>query len=199
MKLPTGQALHWLGGDSHIGDATLDGDTLTLQAGAGTDWFIDPATLEQTATAPVLVSSVDGDCQVTALVTVGFEAMFDAGVLFVHQTNERYAKLCFELSPEREQTVVSVVTQAVSDDANGPVIQGGQVWLRVSTVGSAIAFHWSADGTWWNLLRYFRFAAPTAPLLLGFCSQSPTGEGCTSRFSQISWAATRLLDVRDGS
>lgn len=196
MELPEVPALEWL---SSAGQASLLQGELAMAAGARTDWFFDPGTGESTSNAPVLCAKVLRDFQVAARVTVDFTAMFDAGVLFVHSSNDAYAKLCFELSPAGEHTVVSVVTRSVSDDANGPVIDGDDVWLRISRMGDALAFHWSSDGALWEMLRYFRLAEGAGALQVGFCAQSPTGEGCTARFSSIKWTSSTLANVRDGT
>lgn len=194
--LPSGHTLFWL---NRSGSASLTAGELLMRAEAHTDWFTDPATLQKIANAPVLAAGADGDFQVVALVKVEFSAMFDAGVLFVHQSSDVFAKLCFELSPAGERTVVSVVTRSVSDDANGPAINEGQVWLRVSKIGPAFAFHWSVNGQHWEMLRYFRLPDPNAETSVGFCAQSPTGDGCSVRFSEILWTPTTLSNVRDGS
>ncbi len=191
-----GPALQWL--DS-VGEASVVRGLLTMQAEPRSDWFVDPVTGHRTANAAVLCAELEGDGQVSALVAVDFAATFDAGVLFVHQGADDYAKLCFEVSPAGDRTVVSVVTREVSDDANGPAIEGDQVYLRVSKFGEAIAFHWSANGHYWNLQRYFQLRNPAAQTVIGFCAQSPTGEGCTAQFSEIGWTATSLIDTRDGS
>ena len=107
-ELPGIPELRWLGS---AGDATADGKGLVLRAGPATDWFADPSGAAPIRSAPVLAGDVDGDCQVTARVTVAFGAVFDAGVLFLHRDDDTYAKLCFEQSPEGEATVVSVVTR----------------------------------------------------------------------------------------
>jgi regulation of enolase protein 1 (concanavalin A-like superfamily) len=144
----------------------------------------------------VLLGSVDGDYQLRARVTVAFASAFDAGVLMLHVDNRTWAKLCFEWSPDGEPMVVSVVTDGVSDDANAFVVDGDDVWLRVSRLGRAIAFHASRDGAKWTLIRHFALRGEPR---LGFEAQSPTGGGCTARFEQIQLSPTRLADLRDGS
>jgi regulation of enolase protein 1 (concanavalin A-like superfamily) len=123
--------LTWLGPP---GNASVADDHVTVHAGPESDWFNDPDAGTCLTTAPVLRFIVSEDCQVSAKVTVDFRTTFDAGVLFVHQGDEDYAKLCFERSPLGDNTMVSVVTRGVSDDANGPVIKGNVVWARVSGV-----------------------------------------------------------------
>ncbi len=189
-------SLDWLGDQ---GAATISGTRLSMRADAGTDWFNDPDGATRLSSAPVFCAPIADDCQLSAEVGVTFASDFDAGVLFVHQTNDDYAKLCFERAPSGEPMVVSVVTRGVSDDANGPRIDGDAVHLRVSRFRDVFAFHWSADAATWNLLRYFQLRDPAAPTTLGFLAQSPTGPGCTATFADISFRSTTPSNIRDGS
>ena len=97
---------------------------------------------------------------------------------------------------------MSVVTRGVSDDANGRVIDGNTLWLRVARTGRIWAFHTSADGTWWDMLRYFTLEEPEKDrdtVRVGFLAQSPAGEGLTVTFTQIGYAEGAPGDPRDGS
>jgi len=93
--------------------------------------------------------------------------------------------------------VVSVVTRGVSDDCNSTVVDAPEVWLRISRVGRAFAFHSSADGRVWELVRHFALE-PADELSVGFEAQSPLGAGCAATFSEISFAARSLGDLRNG-
>ncbi|MCW2940903.1 MAG: hypothetical protein JWN00_3888 [Actinomycetia bacterium] len=174
-------------------------EMLTVTAGPDTDMFVDPADGAATLTAPRLTGAVEGDFQLSARVRVGFGSVYDAGVLSLQADDRHWAKLCFEYSPQRTPMVVSVVTRGVSDDANGFVVEGDEVLLRISRLGAAYAFHASVDGgRFWQLIRYFDLDT-TRPVEVGFEAQSPTGPGCTVTFSQISFLPNRLADLRDGS
>jgi regulation of enolase protein 1 (concanavalin A-like superfamily) len=188
--------LTWLG---QRGDAAVAGDRITLSAGPGTDWFHDPDGTGRLTSAPVLRFAAVEDCQVSAQVTVEFESTFDAGVMFVHQRNHDYAKLCFERSPQGDNTMVSVVTRGVSDDANGPAVEGNTVWVRVSKYRDAIAFHWSSNAQTWHLLRFFQLRTPGLTTSIGFSTQSPTGPGCAATFSNIRYTPGAPNNIRDGS
>lgn len=94
--------------------------------------------------------------------------------------------------------VVSVVTREVSDDCNSFAVDGHQVWLRIARRGPAFAFHASFDGCAWELIRHFAFAKPAHPSV-GFLAQSPTGDGCTATFEEISFLPERLQDIRSGA
>ncbi len=186
--------LRWLGAG---GQATFAGD-LTMTAGPETDWFNDP-TGARLASAPALVFPAEGDCQLSARVSVDFQSTFDAGVLFVHQSEDDYAKLCLEYSPDFDPMVVSVVTRGTSDDANGPALGASSAHLRISRVGDMLAFHYSTDGDWWKLNRLFQLRDPGQPTSFGFFAQSPNGTGCTATFADISFTDTTLDDPRDGN
>ena len=170
--------------------------SLELSAPARTDWFVDPATGTAKLDAPAQLEPVEGDFLLAARVEVDFAATFDAGVLVLWRDERTWAKLCFEYSPDGEPMVVSVVTRGASDDANSTVVDGHAVWLRLARIGPAVAFHSSHDGARWSLVRHF---ALDGPLQAGFLAQSPTGEGCTARFSEIAFTQATLGDIRSGA
>jgi regulation of enolase protein 1 (concanavalin A-like superfamily) len=175
------------------------GGELTIEAGAQTDWFIDPEGVrEPRLDAPALLAGTSGDFILSARVQVDFSASFDAGVLALYGDDRTWAKLCFEYSPDGEPMVVSVVTRGVSDDCNSTVVDGRDVWLRVARCGPAVAFHASVDGERWSFVRHFALDAP-ADLAAGFLAQSPTGDGCAVSFTEIAYEPTRLADLRSGA
>lgn len=180
----------------------VDGERLVLDAAGGTDRFDDPAATEPgTADALRLVGELRGDFRLSARVAVEFGEQFDAGVLWVAAADDAWAKLCFEYTPQRTPSVVSVVTRGDSDDANAEVLDTGHTWLRISRVGRAIAFHASHDGEWWRLIRYFSFGARAGAetLRVGFLAQSPMGQGCRVTFDGVDFRAETLTDLRDGT
>ncbi|MEV7226015.1 MULTISPECIES: DUF1349 domain-containing protein [Polymorphospora] len=179
----------------------MDIESLTgpLSADAGTDWFIDPATGAATASAPLRLVAPDGDFQLRARVRAQLRATFDAGALFVHGGPDTWAKLALERSPEGADTIVTVVTRGVSDDANGVAVPvPGETWLRVSRVGEVYTFHHSADGVRWSLARLFTLG-PVDGHRVGVSSQSPTGDGLTTSFTDVAVTSSTLTDPRDGS
>lgn len=196
--LPT---LRWL--NDLAGDAAFADGALTMRATEKTDWFNPPPVANAPAglaNAPALVfSPPGGDWTYSAKVSLQHQYLFDAGTLFVHQGADDWCKLCFEFSPEKTPTVVSVVTRSISDDCNGATIQGDAVHLRISRCGPVIAFHYSIDGgAYWTLHRLFSMRNPDADMSIGFLAQAPTGASCTAVFSDISLSATGVQDFRNG-
>lgn len=183
-------------GTAHVGQ-----DGLFLTAGPQTDWFFHPAGTSRRANVIcAAMDIVDRVFTLSAKVVVSFSSAFDAGALFVQVDEDNWAKLAFELSGAGEPTVVSVITRGVSDDADGPSVQGDTVWLRVHCDGETLAFHFSLDGIYWRFLRWFTLSGIEGrPLRVGFGVQAPTGEGCAARFTDIAWHLEPIVDLRDGS
>jgi regulation of enolase protein 1 (concanavalin A-like superfamily) len=177
----------------------LDGEAIAASALARTDVFVDPGDGTTTLNAATLLGAPPaGDFQLSAQVSVDFAATFDAGVLLLWIDERHWAKLCFEFSPAREPMVVSVVCRDVADDANAVVLSGQSVWLRVSRIGRAFAYHASTDGQAWRMVRHFALDSD-GETRIGFEAQSPVGEGCAVRFESIRYVTSRLADLRDGS
>ena len=197
ITLPTLPApLEWLGNPA---DWRVDGAQLTLTAGRETDLFCDPGGKPPRRDAPALLFQTEGDFVLSAKVAVDFKATFDAGVLLIFEDDSSWAKLCFERSPQGEPTIVSVVTKNLSDDANA-MTKPNPVYLRVARLGQAYAFHASNTGEQWELIRHFSLSAvPGVNPKVGFLAQSPTGEGCTATFSDVSFQRRTLEDIRSGA
>ncbi len=190
---PIPTALNWqVAPERH----THTNEILTISAGPRSDLFISPQGDAIILNAPRLLFTPDGDFQLSALVSAEFASTFDAGVLLVYSGNHTWAKLCLEYSPLSEPMVVSVVTRGVSDDANSILVPGGKIFMRISRMGPAFAFHVSSDGSTWQLIRHFALGEGT--VTAGFLAQSPTGEGCTATFEQIAYSPTRLKEIRSG-
>ena len=162
-----------------------------------TDLFVDPASEFVFDTSPRALFSPDPQFTLSAHVTVEFAATFDAGALMIYADAKYWAKLCFEYSPQGEPMVVSVVNNDVSDDCNSVPVARDNIYLRITRVGQAFAFHYSEDGSYWRLVRYFALRQ-TADLRIGFSAQSPTGEGCNASFAQIRYQPTAVKNIRSG-
>jgi hypothetical protein len=173
-----------------------------LRAGPHTDYFVDPRGIDPpTANAPLLLTDPGaGPFQLTALLRAQNVAPFDAIALFVHQNPRSWAKYAIERSPAGEDLLTTVITRGISDDSNGPAVDTGHdIWLRVSRIREAYAFHDSLDGgQTWSLRRLFTLGDTTGHRV-GFAIQSPTGDGLTATIAGTSLVAAELKNVRDGS
>ncbi len=168
-----------------------NGDTLSITGGKGTNWFASPMGNGQSDNSPRLLVRPADDFVLSAKVTVDFHSQWDAGALVLYVNDALWAKLCFEMTVEKHPAIVSVVTRNLSDDNNSIAIQGSSVYLKVAKAGQAIFFYASEDGEKWTIIRAFSLGA-NPDLRIGFSSQSPIGEGCTSVFSEIHYLPKKV-------
>jgi regulation of enolase protein 1 (concanavalin A-like superfamily) len=180
--------------------ASVANGTLTLTGGPKSDLFIDPAGDEGERPDAGRWTGLPGedDFTLAARVTVGFGTPFDAGVLLLYLSERRWAKLCYEFSPQGKPTAVTVVTHGTSDDSNSFETAGGPLWLRITRSGRVWAFHASQDGAYWQLLRYFTLGEASGARV-GFLAQSPAGAGCSAVFDSITYKPGAPADLRDGT
>ena len=160
--------------------------TLSITAGKETDWFVAPMGDGRRDNSARLIFKPADDFVLSAKVTVGFRSQWDSGALVVYVNDSVWAKLCFEMTIDKRPSIVSVVTKGLSDDSNSIAINGSSVYLKVAKAGQAIFFYASEDGEKWSIIRAFSLGA-VPDLRVGFSSQSPVGDGCTSEFSQIAY------------
>jgi regulation of enolase protein 1 (concanavalin A-like superfamily) len=172
-------------------DWKVNGNQLSITAGKQTDWFISPFGGEQKDASPRLLFRPAEDFVLSAKVTVQFGSQWDAGVLVLYAGEAQWAKLCFEQTIEQHPAIVSVVTKTLSDDSNSIPIRGNTVYLKVAKSGQAIFFYASEDGEKWMIIRAFSLGK-TQNLRVGFSSQSPLGEHCTTTFEDIHYLPKRV-------
>jgi len=178
---------------------SLTDTELSITAGDKTDFFIDPRKEYQKWNAPAAVFIPDDTFLLSVQVKVGLHSEYDAGVLIIYENNTTWAKLCLELSPAGKPFLVSVVNNKISDDTNHMEISNQYVFIRIAGLGKkAYALHYSEDGKHWNLLRYFSLESINTPKV-GFSSQSPAGDECTSVFSNIVYQEKKLNNIRSGN
>lgn len=183
------------------GIATYDADAaaLLLTSEAEVDWSNSSLGGPQELGATALAFEAPERFTLSARIAVVSErSTFDAGALALWVDGDHWAKLCFEQSPQGQAMVVSVVTNTWSDDVNSTPVAADSVWMRVSRLGEAWAFHSSSDGVTWEFVRVFRLHTG-APVRVGFLSQAPVGPACEARFDHIVLGTEPPTDLRDGS
>ena len=171
---------------------------LTVSSGPLNDYFHDPATGKRTATAPCALLTLDEPAFILSThVELDGPSAFDAAVLFVSVSEDTWAKLCLETSPQGDPTIVSVVTRGVSDDCNSGSLSRASAYLRLAKTPHTLAFHYSLDGRYWHLVRYFSLGVLHS-VSVGLVAQSPLGQGSEVRFSEFAYRAEELPNLRDG-
>jgi hypothetical protein len=167
------------------------GKTLSITGPKETNWFADPFGGAQSDNSPRLLFKPAEDFVLSAKVTTDFRSQWDAGVLAMYVNDTLWAKLCFEMTIEKHPAIVSVVTRGISDDNNSIAIHGNTVYLKIAKFGQAIFFYASEDGEHWSIIRTFTLGK-NQDLRVGFSSQSPVGDGCTTTFSEIQYLAKKV-------
>lgn len=165
--------------------------TLSITAGKQTDWFVSPMGNGRRDSSPRLLFKPADDFVLSARVTVGFHSQWDGGVLVLYEKHSLWAKLCFERTIEQRTAIVSVVTKDVSDDNNSIEMSGPSVYLKIAKAGPAIFFYASQDGQNWRIVRAFSLGK-TSDLRVGFSSQAPVGDACTTVFSDIRYEPKKV-------
>ncbi|MHC5217662.1 DUF1349 domain-containing protein [Enterococcus sp. LJL128] len=193
MIIMKNRTFNWL---DETGSVIKSGN-LTMEATPQSDYFIDPADGKEGLNAPFLYTELTGDFILSAKVTADFDETYDGcGLMFLENTH-LWGKLCFELTDLGTKSVVSVVTNRVSDDANGVELSKKQVWLQVSRKGQLFAMHYSLDGSDYRMVRYF--SLPCSQLLkVGFVAQAPIGNGRQASFEDIRIEEYALENMRKG-
>ncbi|MFM7329944.1 MAG: DUF1349 domain-containing protein, partial [Bacteroidota bacterium] len=67
----------------------------------------------------------------------------------------------------------------------------GKTFFKMAKAGNVITLYQSDDGKDWYLIRHLQFDLKPG-FRAGFLAQSPTGEKCTVRFSDIRYEARRI-------
>lgn len=177
---------------------------LTVYAPAQTDYFNSPVKENgffpnPVANASLYYTELTGDFVFKTKVSLEFKNFYDAAALLVYENENVWAKLALENSdlPCRKPAVVSVVTNRISDDCNGPVMDGNSVWFQISRVDDCFAFHYSVDGVEYNMVRVFTLPVGQT-VKVGFEAQAPMGEGGNRYYSEISIENKRVENIRAG-
>ncbi|WP_127507535.1 DUF1349 domain-containing protein [Paenibacillus humicus] len=182
----------------------FDSDRIILHAPEKTDFFCPHGTESEEGTlpesllnAPFYYTEAAGDFVMRVKVEHAFTSMYDSASIMVMKDLDVWAKACFELTDFGTHAVVSVVTNSVSDDANGCDIEGNSVWLQVARTGPSFAFHYSLDGIHFFMMRYFTLPVEET-VKVGLLPQCPTGSGGDRIYSGFVLEKKTLKNIRSG-
>ena len=179
--------------ENHPEKFSINNNSITLVAGPKTDMFRDPTVTYNTDNAPKLLFRPDSDFVLISSIEHAFASKWDGGAIVIKQDSLNWIKFCFEKDYTGARRVVSVVTKNISDDCNSVSLKENKVFYKVAKAGNVITLYYSVNGKSWFLIRHLRFETDKN-FTLGFLAQSPTGNKCTVRFSNIHYKATRIKD-----
>ena len=147
--------------------------------------------------ACLLYKSVTGDFTAITRARAELVAFGDAAALTVRYGESQWAKLCLERSPIGDVSVVSVVTNPYSDDANNELLAEPECYLRITRKGDVFGMHFSLDGKVWRFVRTFGMALPDT-IQVGIHAQAPFQGGCQVRFKGLALRSEAVKDFRSG-
>ena len=178
------------------------GSELVIHAPGKTDWFNNPVPENgelsaPVANAPFLYTEVEGDFVFRAKVRPNFKSVYDACALMVIQDERLWAKAAFEKSDFGTTAAVCVVTNGISDDANGCNIDQDEVWLQIVRVGDVFCTHYSLDGETFYMVRLFHLPVDKT-VKVGVEAQSPAGDGGLRFYTDISLEKKTVANLRAG-
>lgn len=175
---------------------------LAIVAPARTDWFNNPVPADGVMPAPVFnapffYTEVSGDFVFRAKVRPNHRYTYDACSLMVIRDEYMWAKAAFEASDFGTKAAVCVVTNQVSDDANGCNIDQDEAWLQIVRMGDVFCVHYSLDGKRFDMVRLF-YLPDGVRVKVGFEVQSPAGEGGLRLFSEVTLEKRTVKNLRAG-
>ena len=180
------------------GSFTLENSTLTVVAEKGTDFFNNPEDEKKTATAPILFQEIQGDFIARALVRPDFSSVWNAVAIMVHMDNSNWIKFAFENSDATGQSIVTVVTKEVSDDANGVTLSGkDEIWLKLIRKGNIYSMLWSLDDNDYKMARLTAMP-PADSVKIGIEAQCPVGPSATHKILYFGLENITVEDLRKG-
>jgi len=180
----------------------VDGEKITITAPPVSDFFNNPVPENgefkpPQKNAPFLYTDIEGDFVIRVKVKPSFEAVYDAACIMVMQDENLWLKAAYEKSDFDTTCVVSVVTNTVSDDANGCNLTADSIWLQVARVGCNFAVHYSLDGEKYDMVRLCMLPVEST-IMVGIEVQCPMGQGGTREFSRLSIEKRSIADLRAG-
>lgn len=171
----------------------ISGNSLVITAGEKTDMFRDPNVTYNTDNAPKLMFRPDEHFVLTVAVEHPFDSKWDGGAIVLKQDSLNWVKFCYEKDYTGARRVVSVVTKNVSDDCNSVSLKSDRIYFKMAKADNVITLYYAEDGKNWFLVRHLQFDAHPG-FRVGFLAQSPTGQQCTVRFSEIRYEAKKIKD-----
>lgn len=181
------------------------GERLEIIATERSDFFCNGGSVseegitpESLCNAPFYYTEIEGDFVMKVKVSHDFIDTYDSASVMVLKDLQNWGKACFELTDFNTHAVVSVVTKnGESDDANGCNIDSNSVWLQVTRVGNAFAFHYSTDGKEFYMMRFFTLSVGKR-VKVGLLAQAPTGKGGIRAYEGLVIESRTVKNIRAG-
>ena len=175
----------------------IEGTALYMHANAYSDFISSAVSKTKTHNAAFVYKEIDGDFTIKAKVSHNFIGRYDACGFMAYDNEDLWAKTAFELTNFGTHTVVSVITNKLSDDANGVNLEGNEVWLQLARKDDAFAIHYGLKED--ELFKVRVFSLPMQKKIkVGFLTQSPFDEGKEMKFDDFTFVEKAPENIRTG-
>jgi uncharacterized protein len=151
-------------------------DTITMTAGAKTDFWRVTRHDFIKDDAPFYYTEVTGDFTATVKITGQYAALYDQAGLMVRESETVWMKCGIEYVGDVQQASV-VMTRDFSDWSIVELADNpASVWVKVERFGAALEVSYSRDGQDYTLMRQGYLSA-AASLQVGMMCAAPQGDG----------------------
>ena len=175
----------------------VEDTTLYMNANANSDFISSAVSKTKTHNAPFLYKEITGDFTIKAKVSHDFIGRYDACGFMAYDNEDMWAKTAFELTNFGTHTIVSVITNKLSDDANGANLEGNEIWLQMARKDDAFAIHYGHKED--ELYKVRVFSLPMKETIkVGFICQSPFDEGKEMKFEHFLLVNKAPENIRTG-
>lgn len=173
----------------------LSGGMISIWANDRTDFFcnLDGRIVTDAA---MYFQELQGNCVIRAKVSMEPPlGSYDGAGLIIYSDDRHWIKGCLEVTDFGTIAAISVVTNGVSDDANGPDVNVNSIWLQITRKNDDFAVHYSLDGQNFNLQRICQLVMP-AKVRVGLIAQAPLGQGGYRTFENVFVEEMTVADIR---
>lgn len=162
----------------------IDGETMTVAAGAKTDFWRTTHYGFIRDNGHVYGEIVGGDFAAEVTIRGQYAAQYDQAGLMVRRDERTWLKCGIEYVDGGQQAS-AVVTRDFSDWSVTPLAGSpAALWLQVRRRGDTLEVHYAVDGGAPALLRLAYFP-PEGEVLVGPMCAAPDGDGFTVHFDQF--------------
>jgi len=176
----------------------IDDKGLTIVPAGGTDFFHPYDGRATNDNCCLLYKKISGDFTAATQVKATLEDFGDAAAMTMRVSESQWAKICVERSPIGDISLVSVVTDPWSDDANSELLETAECHMRVTRKGNNFGMHYSLDGKVWRLIRAYSMEMPEE-VMVGIHVQAPFTPGARGTFSSLTYSSEPVADLRSGA
>lgn len=160
---------------NNIMDFELEKDIIKMESGPGTKLFNAVSGYHKANNFPFYYRVHQGDFIVRCKITPEFKEVYDLGCIVIFDHQDKWIKFAYENTDTGCPTVVSVITDGVSEYFGGDRVHKESIWMQVCRIGNCFSLHYSTDQTIWMLDKIFQLEM-NQEVKVGISVQSPKGK-----------------------